>query len=252
MTMAHTPLLRSDIAAALDWWREAGVDFDYAEDPQAWVSPPEDTSGAPAPMVVAAPPPPPPVRRYGEVADWPTDLAAFQAWWLGEPALDDGQTEGRVAPRGPTGAELMVIVPEPEVGDAESGALLSGLRGRLLAAMLGAMGLAPEAVYVASCLPRATPAADWVGLAESGLGEVLAHHIALAAPRRILTLGGCIPPLLGLDPAKTPAILPINNHNGASGTGRELPILAAHELGLLAQRPQAKAALWRRWLAWTG
>ena len=37
-----TPLsdLASDYAAALDWWREAGVDSDYVDEPQAWLREP--------------------------------------------------------------------------------------------------------------------------------------------------------------------------------------------------------------------
>ena len=52
------------------------------------------------------------------------------------------------------------------------------------------MGIAAgPASIVASALPRHAPHPDWAALARDGLGDVLAHHVTLAAPQRLLVLG---------------------------------------------------------------
>ena len=139
----------------------------------------------------------------------------------------------------------MVIVPEPEPGDSQR--LLTGPHGNLLDALLAAMGIAPDTAYVASALPRHTPAADWPALDAAGFGTVLRHHVRLAAPQRIMVFGGSILPLLGHDPTLSAETSPIFNHEGFSAA-----LLPAPDLASLLARPRAKAGLWQRWLDWTG
>jgi len=181
----------------------------------------------------------------GDRAGWPTDLAAFHAWWLEHPALDDGQVRGRVAPRGPAGAGLMIVVPEPEPEDEEH--LLSGRGGSLLRAILAAIGSGPEEVYVASALPRATPGADWAAFHARGLGELLAHHIGLVGPKRLILFGPHILPLLGHNPAQIAQTSLSFNHEG-----RTIPLMGSQDLQVLVDKPARKAALWQRWLAFSG
>jgi hypothetical protein len=230
------------IAAALDWWRDAGVDSDFADIPQSWIEQ-ELAERLEEPSAVAAAKPsqqaPPEIDR----SIWPHDFESFADWWLAEPALDDRQVVGRVAPRGVHSAQLMVLVAEPERDDSTQ--LLSGPQGRLLSGMLVAMGLAPEVVYVASVLPRHTPHADWTAAAARGLGELARHHVALAAPQRLIVFGGNILPLLGHDPA-----------NLSAGAGQfahgdfALPMLAARDLAVLLERPRWKVGFWQNWLDW--
>ncbi len=244
------PGLADEIEAALEWWRSAGVDCDFADEPAHWLAPASaEAKAAPvavAPIAAAAvrSPPADAANPSFERAGWPKDLASFTAWWLSDPALDDGRTTGRVPPRGNPGAEFMVIVPDPEREDSDR--LLSGPQGRLLDAMLAAMGIAADQAYVASVLPRHMPMADWPALAEKGFGALLAHHVKLAAPRRLIALGSNILPLLGNDPAHSPAVLRSFNQEGAS-----IPLLAGKSLAALIERPRWKAGLWRGWLDWT-
>ena len=242
------PLSRQGIAAALDWWREAGVDCDFLDEPRAWLAPPEPEA-PPASAAKAAPRAEPAVpqreRIGGDPATWPTELAAFRAWWLAEPTLDHGRIEGRLPSRGEAGAALLILVEHPEPTDRD--ALLSGDDGKLLSGFLDAAGLTTESVAVASVLPRHTPHADWAQLRADRLGEVLLHHLGLLAPQRVVAFGGNILPLLGHDPAKTPDILLPINQEGAS-----VPVLAARDLTALRARPAWKAHFWRRWLDWTG
>ncbi len=247
-TPSPPPSLADQFAAALDWWREAGVDADFHDEAVSLLAevPAQTTDkSAPAPTPAAKPPaaPAPEVPSIGgDSGAWPKALPDFATWWLREPTLAAGPPTGRVPPRGVAQAELLVLVPMPENEDND--ALLSGRQGQLVANMLRAMGVAPEASYVASALPSHTPVADWDGLRAAGLGRVLLHHIALAAPRRILVLGQDIMPLLGLEKRQGVRELPLAES--------PVPLLASLAPDILLGNSRSRADLWRRWLEWTG
>lgn len=240
-------LLADDIAAAIEWWRDAGVDCGFDDDARDWLAgrAPATVAEPPAaPPPSFTPPPPPPAPRIGgDREGWPQDLAAFSDWWLHEPLLDAGQVFDRIAPSGPANAALMILVDHPEATDTQR--LLSGDQGRLLDAILAALGMQRDAVYCASVLPRHMPLPDWPGLATAGLGEVALHHVRLAAPQRLITFGKHVSSLLGHDPAKSAAtaspFYPVEPG---------IPALAAPELGTLMARPRGKGDLWRALLDW--
>lgn len=244
--------LAQQLAAAQDWWREAGVDHMFADATEVWLREPEEEAPADPARPAARPayvlPPPEPEEKRpaigGDPASWPQTLAEFSAWWLAEPSLDSGGGRPRIAPRGPEGAKLMVLVPEPEPEDAES--LLSAARGRLLASFLRAAGLDPSEIYLASALARHTPAADWASLVSGGLGAVTLHHISLVRPQRVISFGRDILPLFGHDPAQSPASLRKINHQGSS-----FPLLAERSLDFMLARPATRSGFWQRWLDWT-
>ena len=242
------------MAAALDWWRDAGVDCDFQDEPTDWLAQPElpapaEAGPRPSPAFARPAPADPapeskaPARQIGgPAASLPRDLAAFTQWWLEEPTLDGGRVADRIAPRGEAGAPVMVLVAEPEAGDTDR--LLSGAQGKLLDAMLSAMGFVAGEAYVASCLPRHTPLADWTGLAQDGLGNVMRHHVSLVAPQRLFVLGGNILPLLGNDLPNSAQRSPEFNHEGLS-----IPMFAGPDLATMLARPGAKARIWHDWLA---
>jgi DNA polymerase len=240
----------AQLAAAQAWWREAGVDLAFADKPTDWLAGARDKARPAAAMETAAKPPlstaaPPPAPRIGgDRAHWPATLADFGAWWLTEPSLDPAPAARRVLPAGPAGTALMVLVATPEPDDRE--ALLSGRQGRLLDAILSAFKTPRPKAYLASALPSPVPLADWAALAAGGLGDVLAHHIALAAPQRLIVFGRDVSPLLGHDPAQAAQSSLRFNHDGLS-----VPLLYAPSLEALLERPALKRALWRRWLDWT-
>ena len=247
MEGTYPHLQARDIAGAMDWWRDAGVDCDFADETVQWVKEPEDPAAVVAAQIAArmkpvAPAEKPKPKLGGEKAEWPTDLAAFQQWWRDEPTLAD--TTRRIPPRGAAGAAVMIVVEQPEAADDES--LLSGPQGKLLAGMLAAMGIDEGETYFASVLPRHFPLPDWDSLRQAGIDEILAHHVALVAPQRIIAFGGTIPSLLGNDPTQSPQPLQSFNHEG-----RTFPALFDRSLDAL-QRGKAKSAFWRRWLEWTG
>lgn len=243
----HT--LAEAVAAAQAWWRDAGVDLDYTDTAQGWLADPAEQAAQktkpPAFTPPAPPPPAPKIRMGGDPATWPTDLPAFRAWWLEEPTLDAGGMNPRVAPRGEAAAPLMVMVPMPEKDDGD--VLLSGPEGRLIQGFATAAGIDPAALHIMAALPRHMAAPDWAGLGADGLGEVLRHYIALAAPRRLLVLGRDVLSLIGHDLAQD-----------APGPGEiaiqgleKLPMLAHYAPARLLGHAGSRAGLWRHWLDWT-
>ena len=249
----HQSLVR-EIAGAMAWWQDAGVDHDYLDEPARWLTSPETGSGkaadlqagpdsvtrqtGPATSPVEVP------RIGGPAGDRPKCLPDFRNWCMTEASLAIGASRTRIPPRGKAGADLMIVVEQPEAGDND--ALLSGPQGRFLEAIVNAMGLTSDRIYLASALPHAMPMPDWKALNEAGLGEILIHHIVLAAPRRLITFGNGIPSLLGNDPTQSSPILPALNQEG-----RTTPLLTERSLVALT-RGKAKAGFWRRWLEWTG
>ncbi|HSQ95237.1 MAG TPA: hypothetical protein VLM18_03940 [Croceibacterium sp.] len=244
---SRSPLTLADqVAAAHDWWRDAGVDSQFDDDPRNWLerpAKPVEEELPPAGPVKAVPAAVPPLG--GPASAWPQTLPDFATWWLASDELDTGGTAPRIAPRGAAAAALMVLVPMPEETDRDR--LLSGPQGKLIGNMLAAMGVAEDAAYLASALPRHARHPDWAALAARDLGKVLAHHVNLAAPKRLLVLGRAMLPLFGHDPAQAGAKpRPIALENCA------VPALVSFGPDALLQTPRFRAGLWRGWLDWTG
>jgi uracil-DNA glycosylase family 4 len=244
MDMQRDHTLGETLAAALDWWREAGVDGDFADEPRNWLEKPAAPSAeAPAAQAEqtakrpAAPALPP---LGGDRSSWPASLDAFPDWWRGIESPGSGPA---IAPRGQAQAELMVLVPMPEEDDGET--LLSGRQGELVANMLKAMGV--ERSYLAAALPHHVRHPDWNALAQRQLGDVLRHHIALAQPKRVLILGRKMLPLFGHDPAQA---TPIAGQMTLEGV--DVPVLAAVGPETLLDEPRFRKTLWRAWLDWSG
>lgn len=242
--------LSDEITAAFAWWQEAGVDLDFVDDATDWLAVPAE----PQPTGSADPAKSRPSEQVEAAAPQqkmdllgpnpPQDLRSFQQWWMEEPGLDPVGSRGRIAPRGEAGADLMVLVVDPEESDRDR--LLSGPQGRLLARIFAAMGLEETQVYLASALPRHTPMADGTALVQAGYADVLIHHVKIARPKKILAFGTNILPLLGHNAAQDPQSLREINHESAS-----TPLLVTEGLDSMLAMPRLKARFWRRWLEWT-
>ncbi len=243
--------LADEFSAALEWWKEAGVDSDFADDATDWLEAPatEATRDPTAPTKPKTKPteapPPPPKKIGGDAEGWPGELAAFTKWWLESDAIDDGGASPVIAPRGSANPELLILVPEPEETDSDT--LLSNTQGCLLGGILRAADLAEEKVFIASVLRRHTPMPDWTALQAAGLGDLLTHYVGLVNPKRILAFGRNIPPLLGNDTAQGAAILHNINHEG-----RSIPVLGVGSLAELMRSAPRRQRFWQRWLEWTG
>lgn len=255
--------LAQELASAFDWWKEAGVDCDFTDEPvdrfaealaeaealEAASKRPEQKAPAPQPK----PAPRAFAPRVKEEAsgqlresreNWPQTIDRFQEWWVSDASLAIIGGGNRVPPRGVAEADLMVIVSQPEVTDRET--LLSGQHGKLVAGFLRAAGIENENTYFATSLPSHAELPDWRALNAAGLGEVLAHHIALAKPKRILALGRNILPLLGHDQAQgTAQVTP------PQGKGAAVPILAVAGPDELLRSAPRRKRLWHHWLEWS-
>lgn len=231
--------LAEKFVAAQEWWRDAGVDYDFTDEITALLSDEEEQAPTPLAKSAEAKAEEPPEPRLS-AADLPQDLAGFREWWIG-PENPFAATGGRsVAPRGAAGAPVMVIVPMPEASDDDT--LLGGAQGRLVANILRAIDIDPDAVYVASALPAHMPLPDFDALGRDGLGTTLAHHVQLAQPQRVLLFGSKLPALLGHDASSPPESFT------AIGSTRTLATFAPDRL---LDHPRQRARLWKRLLQWT-
>lgn len=258
---AQTPLISAaEIDAALGWWRLAGVGVDALDEASGWLDAETAPAADEAPVAATAKPSPPPQQPQsapppriagteleglasvpGDADTWPADLPAFRHWWLEEEKFSPAGAFPRVPPRGAGGAKLMLVVGQPEETDSDR--LLSGPLGQLVAGFLSAAGIAEEEVYCASALPRHTLRPDWTEVASAGYGALLAHHVQLVAPDRLIVFGRDIPALFPHEPAQDPANLRSFNHDGG-----DIPLLSARDLANLARRAGFRAAFWQQWL----
>lgn len=263
MTRPDLSLAR-EFEAAIAWWRAAGVDCDFGDDATAWLAdeapqvaangpvaaaktpsdaPSADAAGDRPRQAYSQPSPPAPMApRRNLLGDSPPgDLTAFRHWWMEAPELGTTRLNPRIAPRGEAGAALMVVVPQPEEHDRET--LLEGPQGRLLGNMLAAMGIDDSAVYLASALPCHTPMADLPTISAGGMDAVLAHHIALAKPQRLLVLGTGLAPFL----------TPVNDEilRKSNQTLVNTPHMVSETLEAMLHMPRLKARFWKRWIQWS-
>ena len=162
--------------SALDWWAEAGVDVLADDEPRDWLA------TAPNPISVA-----PATPEQTEIA-LPDTLAAFRAFLLADATLSGG-APSRIDAAGEPTSGIVVVVDMPETEDRTSGSLLSGEVGALFDRMMGAIKLGRDQVYLIPFSP-ARPTTGRLTEAEiRKLTPLLLHHLALAAPRKLLLLG---------------------------------------------------------------
>ncbi|MWV27852.1 hypothetical protein GRF63_08030 [Erythrobacter sp. GH3-10] len=239
MEIRNDITLGQQYAATIDWWRDAGVDFVFTDEIEPLLA--DDTKPAPPPSVAKAQPE---VEEQPEqkvdINDLPTTLADFRDWWVGpDNPFAHGQSH-RLAPIGVEGAPIMVMSAMPEIDDRDT--LLSGPQGRLLGNILRAIDVDPNTAYFASALPSHTTLPDWAELGRTGLGGVVAHHLALAKPQKILLFGSNLPTLLGHDASAPPESV---------SRIADIPTLATFSPDRLLDHARQRARLWKRLCQWT-
>lgn len=223
-------LSAAQAASALAWWRDAGVDVLVAETPRPWIG--ARGEEAPAPAVIPEPAP----------TALPATLPEFQRWLAEAERLPDGSERGRrLSPEGDPAAGLMVLIDAPEPEDATTGQLLSGPAGALFERMMAAIGRDRATLYLASlCLARPLG----VRLDEKARDELAAlarHHVALAAPKRLLVMGDAASrALFGTEMLAARGRLHPVNHSGVMVEG-----VATMSPRVLLKRPAQKAEAWK-------
>jgi uracil-DNA glycosylase len=219
-------------ASSLRWWQDAGVDVLVGDDPRDWLAVPVAPKRAAAARAEAPP-----------AVALPDTLDAFVAWRMGADAPEVGWLTPRIAPAGTPGA-LMILTDMPEAEDADTP--LTGAPGRLLDNILAAIGASRESAYLAA-LAWARPLTGQIAAEQAAeLARLAAHHVRLAAPERLLILGGATSRALATaNDAETADALGDINRVGGS-----LAVAIDHPRFLLA-RPAAKAETWKRLLHFT-
>jgi DNA polymerase len=212
----------------LSWWQLAGVDITVDDSPRQWLR-------------AAATP----VRDHAEpaVAPAPDTLpATLEALvsWLGSAETFPALGGQRPAPSGTVAGGLMLLTDMPDLEDAAAGTLVAGTPGRLLDAMLGAIGRDRASIYLAPLSPGRPATGRIEPALEGELGRIARHHIALARPRAVLLLGDAtIRALTGVNLVQARgSIHPINLD------GFNVPAIATFHPRFLLQQPACKADAW--------
>lgn len=231
-------------ASALDWWHDAGVDvlvgdegFDWLES-AARQAAARDAARAVAPAAATSP-------LTHEAL--PEDSDAFAAWRIGELAPEARWGGAAIAASGPADAELLVFVDCPERDDREL--LMEGRVGRLFDRMLAAIGRSRADTGLASVCVRRPTTGRVPREIEARLGEIARHHVALAAPQRLLVMGDAASrAILAMSVADARGRFHTLNHKN----GKMTQVVASHHPRFLLDRPAAKVEAWKDLLMLTG
>jgi DNA polymerase len=227
-------------ASVLEWWRDAGVDTLADELPRDWTA-------APAPVV-------PETKRRAvaeaavvRAAPLPTEIAAFATWRTGPDAPEAEWSGTPVETIGDPKSDIMIVTDVPDRDDADSGTLLSGAAGRLLDRMLAAIGRDRGSVYIVPMCTIRPVAGRIAPEIEQRLGELIRHHVAIVAPKRLFVLGNAPSrALTGADVTRSRGSLQLVNLEIAI-TGETIGVeaVASFHPRLLLERPSEKARAWK-------
>lgn len=170
----------------------------------------------------------------------PDDLAAFDAW-LAEsadlPGLDWSMQ--RVLPSGPVDAPLMLLADAPDPADIEAGRLFSGAQGKLIDAMLAAIGLSRDACRIGSIALTRPIGGRLDGGDADRLTAIARRHVALVNPRALLLVGQQSAQLVAGE-GVSPTLRQLEfNHDGVT-----VAAFAIHHPRLLLERPLLKRPAW--------
>ncbi|MFN3294846.1 MAG: uracil-DNA glycosylase [Gemmobacter sp.] len=249
-------------ARLLDWYLAMGVDEAILALPAARLELP----AGPAPPAQPAPPPPsPPLPRTQAPAATPQatpqatqDARALAAAAGSLPALRDALAafEGCALKRtatslvfadGAAGAPLMVVGEAPGREEDLQGRPFVGPSGQLLDRMLAAIGLDRTAVYITNILPWRPPGDRTPTPQEMAVClPFLERHVALAAPRLLLLVGGtAAKTVLNRSEGITKLRGSWASYAPPGWQGPPIPALPTFHPAYLLRNPQAKRQAWR-------
>ncbi|MCC2980224.1 uracil-DNA glycosylase [Sphingomonas sp. IC4-52] len=230
---------RQAAASAMEWWRDAGVDVLVGDEPFDWLSPEQpDLVSSLSPVAL-----PPAAATAGPASGgvaMPGTIAELLEWRTGSAAPEAGWGVPLVPATGPMDADIMILIDCPERDSADS--LLGGAAGRLFDRMLAAIGRSRDDVHLAS-LCAARPAAGRLPREmESQLAEIARHHVALAAPKRLLVMGDAASrAILSANVMQARGRLHALNHKKDS----QSEVVASFHPRMLLERPVLKAEAWK-------
>lgn len=262
-TIGKVEATRGELASLLAFYAESGLDFPISDvAPNHFETPPPVTVSAvvadrarpDAKPVERRPAPPPAAATIPDTqAIALANSAAAQAASLDELAALVAAFEGcnlkrtaraTVFDAGNREANLMIIQAAPARDDDAQGAALSGAQGRLLKAMLSAIGLDASAdCYFGFCAPWCPPGgADPTEFHLNICRPFLERQIALSNANHILVLGN-IPAQQILKTRES--ILHVRGKwKETEIAGRPLSALATHHPSVLLNEPGMKRHAW--------
>lgn len=236
---------RQAAASAMEWWRDAGVDVLVGDEPFDWLTPEPAELVAPLAPASLAPASLTTAARAAEAAPspavaMPATIAELLTWRTGSAAPEAGWGVPLIPATGPANADIMILIDCPERDSSDS--LLGGAAGRLFDRMLAAIGRSRADVHLAS-LCAARPAAGRLPRdMESQLAEIARHHVALAAPRRLLVMGDAASrAILSANVMQARGRLHALNHKKDS----QGEVVASFHPRMLLERPVLKAEAWK-------
>jgi DNA polymerase len=194
MALTATRPAAHQLASLVAWWHDAGVDCIVEDAPRSWLEAPKPS----APPASAMPPP------AAVIPAMPDTLDEFRHWLATAEGIPEaGPAVSRLPFSGNAGADLMIIVDMPALGEAEAGRLLGADAGEMFDRMLAALGRDRDSSYIAALCPGRAPTGRLAPESHTRLGEIGRRHIALAAPKRVWLMGDAVSrAILGMDLAE--------------------------------------------------
>ena len=227
-TGVTTEIDRASAVQALGWWLDSGVDVAVGETPRDW------RRAAP----VASPPPVVAARAASPPREAPIDFVSFRAWLGDEQGLPfDRPGARRVLPHGSESAPLMLMADFPSAQECAEGRPLAGESWVLAQRMLAAIGIAPEAAYLATLACFHAPGARFDGDDLDRCGQIARDHIRHAKPARLLLFGDA--------PARALTGHQLANARGKVHRVEGVRTVATFHPRWLLQRPSDKALAWK-------
>jgi uracil-DNA glycosylase len=171
----------AEARSALAWWLDTGVDTIVAEEPRNWLRPVERK-----PRAAPEPAPLPNIRQ-------PTHetLAELQGWLASSAHLPlASATATRILPHGPENAAVMLLSDAPTLEDFTAGQPIGGEAWELAKRMLAAIKIPADEAYSASLSCFYAPGSRMSPEDREACAEIARRQIRLAAPKRLLLLGG--------------------------------------------------------------
>ncbi len=230
------------IKSAMDWWADAGLIDAVSDKPFDWLAPVERAMPLASVAIERASFAAAVAERPAQAASaaLPDTLAAFDAWLANSPDLPGREWSMQLAlPAGPAAAPLMLIADVPDPADIEAGRLFSGAQGRLIEAMLAAIGLTRDACRIASIAVTRPVGGRLDGADADRLIAIARHHIALVRPKSLLLLGQQSAQLIAGE-----AISPTPCQHSLNHDGVKTAAYALHHPRLLLERPLLKRPAW--------
>ena len=219
----HAPLDRAGAASLLGWWLDAGVDVAIGDGPRDWLRP-----------VIALSQELPAVARAPEIST----LEAYRAWLGAAEGLPlDRPGARRVLPSGEVGAPVMLLSDLPGPDEAVHGRTIAGEAWVLAQRMLEAIGIVPDAAYLAALACFHSPGARLDKTDLERCGTLARDHIRLAAPQRLILLGDA--------PARAFLGQPLGEARGRIHRVEGVRTIATFHPRWLLMRSSDKALAWR-------